>query len=369
MKKFIKIGVFAILTTMLCSCEDIFQVEQPTLNISFADQDRVDLEGVLHAYTNEVLTVDITGDMDIMYQYNGTPGCEYLTADEISTKGGSGKFQFGSYLNHAPSMRQQDCLKFYISTDYTGVKDSMNVCNATWIEIPEEVHQGFDKIGMNETLSQWVDIYDYVDEDSDYVYFAFRYVTDLPSDPTNVLTFGPAWRVQYFDFRRTYDDGRTQYYGLYDPNVEANDVTTHFTFAGFTEGVDWTPEGSIVDEAERVTGAGITSTALNYWRVRARIDNIYDWGCIGPKTSADPGGLLRDDDWLISRKFDLKLPPPNDYAVSLKGTTVDVPETATVMYTEPGEYIISIVAKNLTIKHEKSVVKRLKVKITDPGIE
>ncbi len=378
MKRIIKIGVISLLVSMLCSCEDIFQVEYPVLNISFADTDRVDINGVMQAYTDEIVTIYFSGDMDILYQYDGTRGYEYLTDDEICTTGGEAIVQFGSILNHEPTLRQTDCLKLYISTDFTGVKDSININNATWVEIPEGHHNGFDKIGNTETFSDWVDLFDYIDDDSDYVYFGFRYKTqsavDYGGDGSSELNYGPQWYVRYFDFRRTYEDGRSQYYGLYDPNVTDNDMRIHFVYAGFISGTDWNnwnDDGTVytVDEYERSSSDG-SSSNLNYWRFYTRSDDIYDYAYIGPKiysTTYTYADMLADDDWLISREFDLKKAPANDYSTVLKGTTTDVPETSTVSYDTAGEYTISVIAKNLTIKHEKTVVKRLTIKITDPN--
>lgn len=360
----------------MCSCEDIFQVEYPVLNISFVETDRVDVYGVLQAYTDEIVTINISGDMDILYQYDGTPGYEYLTDDEICTTGGYTYLQFCSELNTTPSERQQNCLSFYVSTDFTGVKDSLNVRNATWVEIPESDHEGFDNEGGRLTESNVIDIFDYVDDDSDYAYFAFRYKTqsaiDYGGSGTLATNYGPEWYVSYFDFRRVYEDGRAQYYGLYDPNVAANDMRIHFVYAGFITGVDWNNWNEAattytVDEYERSSSDG-TTTSLNYWRVGTRTDDNYDKGFIGPKTNTSSyayADMLADDDWLISKKFDLKKAPANDYSTVLKGTTTDVPETSTVSYDTAGEYTISVIAKNLTIKHEKTVVKRLKIKITD----
>ncbi len=367
MKTILKIGILASLSLLFSSCEDIFEVDYPELSISFDDTSRVDLEGTMQAYTGDQIYINISGDMDILYQYDGTPGYEYLTDEEQDLTGGTAKFQFRSSLRHLVAERQDDCLTFLMSTDFTGVKDSINILNATWIEISADDHGGFDDVGSSdnpavgtfytEAESDFVNIYDHLPgeiEDYDYVYFAFRYKTQTVG---NAGKYGPSWYVRYFDFRRVYGNGRYQYYGLYDPNVSANDMTEHFVYAGFFDGTDWTPEGSAVD----VDG-------VNKWTVTNRINNAgqCDYGAISPNMG-DAYTDLCDDDWLISHMFDLKQAPADDYAVPLKGTTTDVPEYTTVTYDTPGTYTVTIVAKNLTIKDEKIVVRRLQVNITDAG--
>ncbi len=349
MKKIIRIGVLAIMAACMCSCEDIFDVDPPTLEISFANTDKVDLDGVLQVYIGDVVTVNIEGDMDILYQYSGVPGSQYFLESEVCTWGGTAMLQIGTELESDYGSRQKDNLRLCLSTDFTGIQDSININNANWIEIPA-TDIGFSSEEGSWTYSNWIDIFDYVDEDSDYVYFGYNYRNDIPEGTVYAAT----WRVRDFDFRRTYEDGRYQYYGLYDPEEEDNTVTGSFVYAGFVTAVDWLCEGSVVDT--------VTDSTRNYWVIAATN------ALLTPSTTdAQLAPYIKNDDWLISRQFDLKMAPADDPSVSLKGSTEDVPASSSLYYDQAGLFQISIVAKNLTIKDEEEVVRRLWVNVTDPS--
>lgn len=349
MKKIIRIGVIAIMAACMCSCEDVYDVDVPTLDISFANTDKVDLDGVLHVYIGDVVTINISGDMDILYQYSGVPGSQYFLDDEVCTWGGTAMLQVATELESDYGSRQKNNLRMCLSTDYTGIKDSMNIVNANWIEVPYE-DVGYSEEEGDYVYSNWLNLFDYIDEDSDYVYVAYNYTSVLPSEASGL--YGATWRVRDFDLRRTYADGRYQYYGLYDADVTANDMTGYFCYAGFVDYVEWICEGSMTDT--------ITDSTKNHW-VIATANAL-----LTPATSAATlGDYIANDDWLVSHEFDLKRAPANDPSVSLKGTTEDVPTSTSLYYDQAGLFQISIVAKNLTIGDEETIVKRLWVNVTD----
>ncbi|MFR9593700.1 MAG: DUF5017 domain-containing protein [Rikenellaceae bacterium] len=373
MKKIINIGLMAVVAMLSYGCaEDFFDVDVPTLEIWFDDTEKVDLDGVYHAYTNEQIIINISGDMDVLYQYTGEVGSQYLMEDEICTTGGDAMLQVSTTIGSAYSSTQQGCLRLRFSTDFTGIEDSMNINNATWTTIPYG-DVGFSEESGTEVWSNWINIFDYMDKpyEQEYVYIAYQYKSTLPGQYSYYIddrtgetvyygtTYSPTWTVYDFDFRRTYEDGRYQYYGIYDPVNPDNDTREKFVYAGFVNGIEWLCEGSAVDDyVDPTTGDASTQ---NIW------DMYQAYGKFTPTTSATRNAdNLCNDDWIISRRFDLSEVPADDLSVALKGTSVDVPDNTTLYYTTPGEYTISIIAKNLTIKTEEIVVKRLQVKITDP---
>lgn len=355
MKKIIKIGVLALVAAFTCSCEDIYEVVYPELEISFADVENVDLDGVLHAYTGDMIVVNISGDMDLLYQYIGVPGYQYYNPDEICNYGGYCTLQIVTEIESDYTSRQKENLELLLSTDFTGVKDSININNARWIKIPYD-DVNFSEENSVEVTSNLLSLWDYIPEDSEYVYVAYRYVNDAPVNVGG--TYAAAWKIHDFDIRRTYADGRSQYYGLYDEVNSANDVTAIPVYAGFIEGIEWEIEGAMQDT--------VTDSSYNKWVIYTSGTSDGNASLAPYGSSSNGGDYIANDDYLISRKFDLSLAPADDPSVSLKGTTEDVPSSTTLYYDQAGTWTISIVARNLTIGDDKQIVKQLTVCITDP---
>ncbi len=413
MKNIFKAGLFAFAALSLYSCQDLMEVDMPSLSIHFAEEGdegyvdyTIDSDGALHASVGDIVTIMIEGDMDILYRYTGEFGSQYLTPDEICTWGGEAVFQYGNRITssitntyiiaegdvddstqYVTTYRFQDneetlgdgyqgsqCLTAYVSKDFNGINDSLNIKSATWVQIPNELV--LYPTSTTLTATGWIDVSDipdpsdssksYIDIDSDYMYIAYCYKTEKPK--AGYITalgydfytyWGPTWQVHDMDFRRTYEDGRYNYYGIYDPNVSGNNMNSNFIYGGFVMGVSMWPEGNMAYNDAYYTEEdddGVEQTL--------RYDN--EWTCVTASsyisaTQTAEYADVAEEDWIVSKKFDLQIPPADDYAYSLKGTTTDMPVSTSLSYTEAGTYVVTLVATNMSIEQEKTVTASLTI--------
>lgn len=136
-------------------------------------------------------TVDfeIMGNADYIVFYSGEKGDSIRNGSRFSlrdriTAEGAPKLnfltyrQFGNHLN---------TLQLMVSTDFSGVYDSVNVRNATWNEITSRANLS---VGKDSTPSGTIDLSDFKKGDTP-VYIAFRYY-----DFKDGLTSQRAWTIR-----------------------------------------------------------------------------------------------------------------------------------------------------------------------------
>ncbi len=406
MKNIFKTGLFAFAAMFLYSCQDSLEVVMPELEIHFAedgdegyvDSYTIDADGALHCGVGDIVTIMISGDMDILYRYSGQFGQQYFTEDDVICNwGGDCKLQIYTYSATAYSTYReytniftgevdstavyQDNLvetmttehkgyvdpkniSMWVSKDFSGVKDSLNVVAATWVQVHDSLIGWPTK--RDAVAGNWIDIENiedpanpgvpFIDINSDSFYVGFLYDSDpcvrTPTayslntdtglyDTTYSYSYwGSTWQLRNFDMRRTYEDGRYQSYGLYS-TVNANNYTASVIYAGFTMGVSM-KDPRCVDS----------------------VDNV--WACTAGYTTMTPTknedySLVWDYDWAISKEFDMTLIPADDLATALKTTTADVPMSTNLSYSEAGTYTFTMVAANVTVEDRKELVRQLTI--------
>ena len=347
---------FFISLLLLVACED--SLVDPKLEVRFSDDITI-VDGVAEVNTNDLVTFNIEGDMDILYFYNGKIGSRYSTID--NRDGGSLKVQFRTRYEYTNF--QHTNLSFWISTDFNNQVNEENFNNATWteIEVPytdEKYNNNTDTGGCfpNITVKQkkdfyssWINLFDYLPENATKFHLAFRYKSDLPSQTEGKR--GTQWYINWFDIRREYENGKHQYYGLYAPILTVNDHRDDLRYVGFRP-LSLQCEGSAKDSLFWQTSAA----ALKFNASPNPLD----------VTNNPEGYEYCDNDYAISREFEVNPDPEPDVAVALKMTTGEVPSETSVIYEEPGEYTVTFIAKNYMSGELSELIKELKVRVVDP---
>lgn len=330
MKSIIKLSFIALLILGWISCSPVDGYEPPTLNVSF-DANTVVEDGIAQVYVSDVVTFKISGQMDLLQWYPGQVGYCYDHSVVSSTQGAKNTMQIGSKL---AKKGQANNLSLQVSTDFSGVYTEQKIKEATWVTIPDsDINWA---TSTSQLLSKWIDFSKYIPQGSEYLYVAFAYKSELPS-AANGNKIGSAWTISYFDFRTDYPDGRKQYYGIYDPSTNSNKFCQDLRYGGFIP-VSFDCPGSAADLC-------VWSTASAAMAIKEGKAGHYD------------------EDWAVSRRFNLNEMAAPDISIPLKRTTEDVPRTASTTYDTAGEYTITFVAKNYRTDGSGEIVKELKIKV------
>ncbi|MCS3798657.1 DUF5017 domain-containing protein [Niastella sp. OAS944] len=117
--------------------------------------------------TSDTVKFAFTGNPWYLTFYSGEPYHRYEYRDRLTADSGKPVLSFTST---ATVGKQTNTLRLLVSTNFSGVYDSLNVYQATWTDITAEATLA----GAADTKSGNIDLFPYVDGDKP-LYIAFKY--------------------------------------------------------------------------------------------------------------------------------------------------------------------------------------------------
>jgi len=276
----------------------------------------------------DIVTFNLKGNPDIISFYSGESGNDYEYANKDRYMDASVEFDFQTQVRSQTGPNtycQDDQFHLYYSHDFafdgTNMADSINnVQSATWVEITDKFVMCPLECSSNTAykFSETLDITDLFEENKP-VYFAFRYI----NRPYSQFGNGNIWRFS---------------------GLKMNAVTPAGIVSLLSQNTaNWKP----IFIGEGWDKSRFTSTATV---VTMR----------GPSTNEVDQEL-----WAISEGALLDTNMGYDLAVAIK-SAFEVPlKEYEHIYTEPGTYTVTFVARNSNIYEGKEVVKQLQITITE----
>jgi hypothetical protein len=301
-----------VLCTTITSCKKM-DVDEPTLNVTTVN---------LSIKAGDTATFAFSGYADYINYYSGEPGSVFGRIDSFSRNDGSPEFQFSSAVSSAGTgITTGNNLSVLISTNFNGIYDNANVSKATWTDITKRVTLATTTTVVNSPIVNVNDL----KAGSGPMYLAFRYQTSNPTLRQR------QWTISNFAFRTKFPDGK-QY-----------NHATSLTDAAFT------PFNLAGDSATWSSGTTLVHVGL--------LPN-----------------LPVDDDWVISKPFDLKkytsidptrgssdaLGVVNIKNLALTGT---VPANFKWRYATPGVYNAVFVSRNANSRNSKETIKSFTITV------
>jgi len=248
------------------------------------------------------------GQADNITFYSGEPGFSYKYKDRTTAEG-SPELQFTSYLQNKG---ESNTLQLLVSTDFSGAYDSAGVMQATWTDLTT---QAVLSTGADKTPSGIIDLSPFAKTQKP-VYIALRYL-GYNSDSLKQ----PTWSIRTFDIKHVLPDK----------------VSTIVA----TGQVGW----AAVDLKNPTVA----------WNVPTSGQVVIN-GTIANSTKED------NDDWLISRAFDLRT-VIRDAGVSIRDLGTAVVNSYYYIYSKPGTYTLTFVAFNDSIDEHREVVKEFTITV------
>lgn len=274
-------------------------------------------------FTIAVETATVRADSNIVFTMSGNPDDIVFYSGElnknydlrdVSVKETSGKpeFEFTSNLQYGTVGLNN--LSILASTDFSGQYDAANVARATWTDITTRAVLGTSATNVSSGI---INLNDLKTADKP-IYIAFRYVSERASTVKQ-----RQWTIAGFQFRTKFDDGK-----VYTNAAALSDV-------GFAS-ID--VKG---DSAQWASASSLIHVGLNE-------------------------GRPEDDDWVISKGFDLKkINADNKGAVNIKAIYQPKMTSYTYAYATPGVYKATFIATNQKNGEQKQTVRRVEITVTE----
>ncbi len=242
----------------------------------------------------------LSGNVDYIYFFSGEQGSEFAKKDLFENdKNGVGQLKFNTSATGVTTTANN--LSVLISNDFNGTYDTTNVKNATWQDVTSLANLG---------SAATIDLTTYA-VDGKPLYVAYKYLGDSPNTKNQ-----KSWSVSSFSLRTTHADGEV--YSNAASSAEGNFRNVEFKGDSAT----WT----------------INLTSFFHRGLSA--------------------GLPGDNDWLISKGFNLRsaLGDASGVTTVKNLTTGFVPSSQIKIYTKPGTYKATFIARNANIKGVKEKV-------------
>lgn len=253
-----------------------------------------------------------TGNPENIVFYSGEPGFNYNYRNRTT---GDGIAQL-NFTSHQQNMGEINTLSLLASTDFNGVADLDGITKATWIDI---TNRATLSTGADKTPSGSVDLTDLAALNKP-VYFAFRY-----RGYNHATLKQPTWFIRTFNVLNLLPDGKSSTNGSIDKMGWASCNIQNPT-------VGWTI----------TTGSNTATLSIN--------------GTGSGSTKDD------NDDWIISRSFDLKEVTP-DPGLSLRSLSTVAITGYNYIYTKSGTYTATFVAFNNSVNDQKTVVREVTITV------
>lgn len=249
-----------------------------------------------------------SGKADNIAFYSGEPGFSYKYKDRTSADG-IPQLEFSSYLQNKG---ETNTLRLLISTDFNGAYDSAGIRKATWTDITD---QAVLSTGADKTPSGIIDLSAFAKQLKP-AYIAFRYqgyYSDVLKQPT--------WSIRTFDIKHVLPD-----------------------------------KVSTIVAADKVGWAAFDlKNPTVAWAVPTSGQVVIN-GSIANSTKED------NEDWLISRAFDLRT-VTRDASVSIQDLGSASIDGYYYIYTRPGTYTATFVAFNHSVDEQKEVVREFTITV------
>ncbi len=260
------------------------------------------------------VTFNISGSPDDIIFYSGELGKTYAQKDLVEApESGNPEMEFQSNVQFGTVTLNN--LTVLVSNNFNGIYDTTNVKAATWTDITSRVKLGTSATNVSSGVINLNNLK--AGGNGSSMYVAFRYLSDRAATLKQ-----RQWSVGSFAFRTRFPDGK---------------VFTHAASvaeAGF---------GSVEfkgDSTKWVPGTSLFHAGLN-------------------------AGYPSDDDWSISRTFNLRaLVPERKGAVNIKAISQASLSQYRFTYNTPGTYKATFVATNQNIDKQEQVVKELTITVT-----
>lgn len=289
-------------------------------DISAPDNFSVSTDKTTYLSTDTV-TFKLSGTPDIITFYSGEPGKTYELSTIKEKASDSTLLNFSTATTAASATTQPlsvNNVSILVSTNFSGNMDPASIKTATWTDISNR----FNFATTTTTVASKTVRVDDLKVAGSPLYVAFKYV----SDTTN---------TNYLPRRRVVTNfGLRNYFGKVMSSLAggATGSTNPFISGGFVP-------TSILNSTSNWVFA---STSLTF--------------------NATAVGALPDEDWAISRPFDLSL-YPSDLGESIKNSGISAISSYSYRFTTPGTYLITFVAKNANSKETKESVKQITLTI------
>lgn len=304
MLKFKYIILFSLLVCTNYACQS-YNVNTPHFDVSILDQQYKVGDSIIFYFE---------GNPDIITFYSGESGKEYQYRERTFLEGATVELDFVSRVLWGS---QPNNLRVKISSDFSGIYDVESVKEATWQDITEYFILDSSAAGTSgkDTPSGTVQLNQFLEDMSKPFYFAYQYV----GTPVVNGAMQRTWRFTRFNMISAFDSG-------------SKSQLASLTTAGWIQVDVENPDNK--------------------------------WTLPGTQLQFAPNGTLSaSEDWVITKPlYAAKISP--DTGVAIKNYSQKKSEFGYV-FKESGEYVVTFVASNTTYEGEKTVVKELKISVSD----
>jgi hypothetical protein len=262
---------------------------------------------------NDSVRFDLSGNPDVISFYSGEIGRVYDFRNRTVLNGGSLLLKFETRVINRPA----DTLDVLVSSNFSGIYDSVNVVNATWkslnnkllFPMPSTPLNTFIPSGLNPGI--FLNITDSLVAGQPF-YLAFRY--------TILRTNNIEWSV-----------GKLGVYNI------------------FTNG---TPNATVIDSTNNNTG-GFVPVALREPTRWSRTSTLYK--CLNSSTA-----VIGAQHYYISRPLNPNAVNP-DAPIGIKNISQNPLKYFAFKYSMPGTYKVAFVASNARLEMNQSSVKEFTI--------
>ena len=256
---------------------------------------------------------------DFISFYSGEVGHEYKNRERTVLEGGSLKVKFETRISNVPMDSSMDVM---ISNDFTGVYDSTNVANAHWKKmtgffnypLPTDPLSIFYPSGP--TSGDFADFTDSIIPGQPF-YFAFKYSNKTPS---SII-----WSINKMSMYNVFNSGTIANATI----IDSNQISS----------------GNFASVQINDPGVSRWSTSSTYLK------------CTN-SSSAPIGGEY----WYITRPLNPSAVAP-DVPVAIKNITQNPLRNFNYIYSKPGIYTATFVAKYARLNYQQTIVKEFTVTV------
>lgn len=250
---------------------------------------------------NETVTFNFKGNPEILSFYPGTTGNNYEFKDRTQVTGNKLLLQFSSL-----AQRDNGDLRLLVSTNFNGKVDGPSITDATWVDITD---RAVLSTGVDRTPSGVIDLSEFSNTQKPVV-IAFKYATKVLKSPNS------RWVIRTI-------------------NLDSQ-----------------SPKGDISSLATMATAG---------WLAYSFKNPAANWVVTTAQLLMDGGATELDEDWVISKGFDISSVNP-DVGIALKNVSTNL-SSYDYKFSEPGTYNVVFVAKNADRNGSKEIVKQVTLTI------
>ncbi|MFD1255429.1 DUF5017 domain-containing protein [Mucilaginibacter terrae] len=261
----------------------------------------------------DTVRFNLSGTADYIYFFSGEVGSEYEKRSEyMSPVNGKPEFEFTSNVQFGTATNN---LSVLVSSNFSGINDAANISKATWTDVTSRAVLGTSATNL---ASGVISVNDLA-MDSKPLYVAFKYLSNSPETLKQ-----RQWTVGGFKFRSIFNNGKIT-------TLAADNVGGAFTSVDLNGGnASWV-----------VNSSNLSHLGLDI-------------------------GLPADEDWAISKAFDLKkitADAANVITIKTASTGFVVPQF-TYIYTTPGTYKATFAVRNANADGVEESLKEITITVT-----